>query len=1074
MKKYFLLLLILCFVTPALANDTDIYGVSSISVIPNVLIVFDTSGSMTGVDVPSDPYDPTVTYPVIYPTNAVYRKDYWSWSSFFTDVNSSHWHDSVSQNALNSNGYWRGKIYRSGNYTSGHVYEGSGWTNKYSYRLGNYLNFLAQPSVTLKPRMVVAKEVIAKLIQDNIGLVNFGVMKFNGSYGGTLVEGCGDLSTETVATRTAKLIGSYDPLTTVFKTVSQSSLGVIGALNASGNTPLAETMAEAGLYFAGEDSWFHSSVTYTSPIKYRCQKNYIIVVTDGEPTSDDDSRIKNNNYLNNITITSLGFDGEKNYMEDVSYFLSNEDLRSCVDKRCGAVGDFPNQTVTTYTIGFTGQLDFLEQVADYGGGEYYPADSAETLGEALNNIISAIGESNEQFSSSAVPVNSDDGFTAGNYVYFGLFQPLSNNNWAGNLKKYALTDGTIKDQNDHEAVLATGLFADNSVSFWSSNADGNSVTAGGVGEVLSLSLEDGGTRNVYTYTGSNASLTHSSNSFVSTNNVLTGGIYTGLTTDVISAVRHESSDGSWPLGSFIHSEPLVLHYGSGETMIYIGANDGMLHCFDDADGSEKWGFIPPDLLDHLSVLESPTQLYYFVDGSPSVFSYDESGVDKKILIFGERRGGTNYTAIDVSNPALPVFKYSIGSNFLSAAGGEALGQSWGKPQRCRMIDSSSGTVKDVFVLPGGYDTNQDTIPITGTDTVGRAIFAVDVKTGALLPSFNFNYGNYSSMTSAIIAVSAFENPDSRTATRVYAGDLSGNLFAFRDDVYTDAEDGVWQQKLKLFSSPGKKIFYPPNITNEYFEVKYPYSGIREDPPQMRRIKGDYVFYGTGDRANPERTDIVNEFYAIKNSWQWELSDGTTTLTPTIVKAYVDSADGVLKQVGTTTAIDDDDLFILDVTDDLLQNQETDTETKTLYINYIKSAISNPNNRGWYLSLEDSGEKVVAQPAIFNGVIYFTTYVPDTSTAVVGDPCANPGSRGNSYLYALAYKNGGAVHNFTEDTEGNITKDDRRLALKSTGISPAPKIITPKTGDPFLMIGKQKNELPPLKDVNLFYWRQLNN
>ena len=1097
MKNYFILLFLLLFVQSAFAADVDIYGVSTINVKPNVLIIFDNSGSMDEQDIPGEVYDPATTYTGSYNPNAVYRREwhstwggwggwgwggggggYWEWNEYHADID-TNWNCATAQALLNSDGYWMGKVTRSAGIVN------CGGNSNDDYRLGNFMNFEPQAGSD-QVRMIVAKKVVADLINDFSGDINFGVMKFNYSQGGHIVQSCGAAIDD--------LIGvNYDPATAVFTDGNQSATyGAIGGMSSETWTPLAETLAEAGRYFAGASSWYNYGVNYTSPIQYRCQKNYIVLITDGEPTLDG-YKIGTHTYLNGIKIPSLGHDGQgimttshppfalPSYLDDVAYFLANQDLRSDL----GSSGDFPDQTVTTHTIGIigsnsiSGSLDFLQDVATNGNGTFSNATSSETLEESLSAIFSVIGAHNEQFSSSAVPVNSDDGFTAGDFVYFGLFQPLNSDNWAGNLKKYGLNNGVIVDNNGNDAILSSGAFADNAMSIWSSNIDGNDVTDGGAGGALVKSLELGtSSRTVYTYTGTSTDLTDNSNLFVngiSGNGVLTDGTYTGLTASVISAVRSDNFDGSWPLGSFIHSEPLVIHYSS-DSMIYIGGNDGMLHCFDDADGSEKWGYIPRDLLDKLSVLESPTQLYYFVDGSPVIYSYLDSSDAKKILIFGERRGGYSYTALDVSDPDQPSFKYSIDSNFLG--GGEALGLSWSKPQSCQMFDSSTSSIKDVFLMSGGYDLNQDVNPLINSDTVGRAVYAVDSKTGALFSSFNINFGNFSSMTSSIIAAAPFENPFTRTSTRVYAGDLYGNLFAFRDDTYEGVEDGIWQQKIKLFSSPEKKIFYSPNITNESYLVKYPFTGARSNPPETRTITGDYVFYGTGDRAHPKRTDIVNEFYAIKNSWQWEDSSGNPTETPTIIKAFINVSDGSLKNVDTGFVIGIDDLFILDVTDDLIQNNTATESVQLEYINYVKSAINNPNNRGWYLRLEGSGEKVTSKPIIFAGIVYFSTFVPDSSIATGTDPCENPGTSGVSYLYALGYIYGEAAIDFTDEGENNeeyvLTPEDRKLPLRTTGIAPAPRIVTPKDGNPYILIGKEKIDPPPFKQVHLFYWKQLNN
>lgn len=1193
-RNYLLLLLLLCFVPPALADDIDIYGVSDISVKPNVLIVFDNSGSMGIRDVPKVAYDPTKDYSYDggRESDTCYQETcgwkpwgwWWYWSCdydtvFFDDsgtpdlkIDSGDWLFKDGQASLQTNGYWEGNVIKSG----GVVKSSTNSSDQEHLRLGNYLNFLATISGDEEIRMVVAKQVIADLIYNNSDAIRFGVMKFNNyntnHQGGFVVAECG--------TDQKGLIGSYDPASTVFTDSNQTAdYGAIGGMYSETYTPLAETLGEAGLYFAGKDSWFDGTSTdptyypvgrYSSsctddnsgcqdyvdntPIQYRCQKNYIIVITDGEPTVDN-AKFASNNYISSSILTEATDDGNTNYMDDVSYFLAHNDLlpvgsdpTSAELLQKGEAGDFQDQTITTYTIGFQKELTLLKQTADNGGGEYYTANNASSLSEALNSIITNITKSNEGFSAAAVPVSRANKAYAGEFVYYGLFQPLPSGNWIGNLKKYGITNlGVIQDADGND-IVSGGTILENSRSYWSTQPDGPAVDKGGAGEKLYDDIKNGViTRKIYTYTATDTGsglikdLTDTVNEFSTANTLLTSGTYSGLTTSVIGVVRHE--DGTWPLGSLLHSQPLVVHYNINDSdptndvsLIFAGANDGMLHSFDDADGSEKWGFIPRDLLGSLNSLEAANSLKYFVDESPILYSYtDVSNVnpDRKLIIFGERRGGSNITALDVSDYDTPLLRYEIDQNILrhtDASGtttGEVLGQSWGKALGGQMATAEGAPTPttDIFVLPGGYDTNQDnydaadpTVVPAATDSMGRAVYAINSQSGALFDNFNFSAHNFASMTHSIISVSAFENPHSRTTTRVYAGDMNGNLFGFRDDIfhrnkiradaadfdgnYNGREDGVWGQKVKIFSSAGQKIFYAPNIINEYFLVEFTYPAAEIEGSAVDVVKdekriGDYVFYGSGDRANPDRTNITNSFYAIKNNWQW------ASETPSIVKAYIDPLD-----LGKIKAIDDDrvlvdqqrddnglltdtdgniidvvstELFIIDVTADLFQNQEADEATRTLYTNYVKDAINHPSNRGWYIDLVDEygnneGEKVVSSPIIYGGVVYFTTYIPEDDTKEmsgdIDDPCENPGAKGEGFLYAIGYQFGESVRNNDDDptSPGVLTRKDRRKELTVPGIPPEPVLVIHE-GKPTIITGFETDDPVSTQSIQQFYWRQ---
>ncbi len=1143
--KLSFMLLFIAWSTFAFAEDIDVYGVSNIKVKPNVLIILDNSGSMGRIDVPP-PYNPDTSYEGRYPRNTVYKKNRSRWKKYF-DGNLDNWKCESALTTLNSKGYWEGKLNKNDslvNCSPGGQVE--------TYAMGNYVNYTENPPSPLSSRMEVAKDVVADLIYQNKEKVKFGLMTFYRSNGGHLLAKCG--------ADTNTLIGEYDPnKDSQMKDMKQSGLGVVGELESDGMTPVAETMAEAGLYFAGKKSWFHTTtcktydpdhpnkncqgsdsvpsyyITHTSPIENRCQKNYIILVTDGAPTADD-AKFKDKNY---ILDTKLSEDQEDDYkksgyssdayikhysfLDDVAYFLYNTDILP--DE--GSPGDNEKQNVKTYTIGFKQKLPLLLTTATRGGGKYYQASNAEELKENLKSFLVEIEAQNEVFTATSVPINRANKAYAGNFVYYGLFQPTNDGNWFGNLKKYAITDSGIIQDAEGDPIESEGTVVETARSFWSTSADGIGVTSGGAGALL----KDRNDRKLYTYTGTARDLTDKSNEFGTDNTVLTDGTYSDITNKVINAVHKgiysddNNDNNDWPLASFLHSQPIVVHYYKkneegnyifDQSMIYAGSNGGMMHCFNDDDGKEMWGFIPQDLLGKVSRLSSPTSLEYFVDGTPVVYDYwydddndpETSDKNKKLLVFGERRGGDYYTALDISDYNKPLFEYSISPDILmGTTGQETLGQSWSIPQPLKMATSKS-TTTDVFLMAGGYDTNQDSMSPEGNDTKGRAVYAVDTRSGNLFHNFLFSQFNYTDMTHSIIAVSGFENPKTKTTTRVYAGDLYGNLFAFRDDIFhwdTDKkddqgnlkdkfdgmEDGVWEQKLKLYAVPGRKIWHAPNIVNEYFPVNitYPKGDINDTEENTgdsttkviiseNRI-GDYVFFGTGDRAHPERKDLLNGFYAIKNNWDWDNDE-----SPEIIEATVD-LDGKVKNNAGTQIMDlkdetptTDKWYILDVTNELIHNNE-----------YVKKAIDHQKNRGWFIRLQEDngsmmGEKVVSSPLIFNGVVYFSTYVPDTKTEADNepDPCAISGAEGNGYLYAIGYKYGESVINFdptndTLDEYGNIKekldRSDRRTIFRNKGIPPQPVLVVHE-GKPTIIAGFET--IDPLAPVGLqrAFWRQLNN
>ena len=111
-------------------------------------------------------------------------------------------------------------------------------------------------------------------------------------------------------------------------------------------------------------------------------------------------------------------------------------------------------------------------------------------------------------------------------------------------------------------------------------------------------------------------------------------------------------------------------------IIYVGANDGMLHAFNSENGFEEWAFIPPLLFGKLPLMADPTlnkaspigggtQAKYGVDGSPVVHDmYIKHPISEikdwyTILFVPYGRGGNGFSILDVTNPDAPLHLLSI-------------------------------------------------------------------------------------------------------------------------------------------------------------------------------------------------------------------------------------------------------------------------------------------------------------------------------------------------------------------------------------------------------------------------------
>lgn len=668
-------------------GDTAIYGGSTIHIQPNVLVILDTSGSMNDATLPSDPYDPTTTYPVsgacsgggctsdtVYKCTA-FGLECGNWTKAVDNVDSVTTSCGFSnpQNFLKTLGQWNSwwnKLSTSGACR----YHGGGGI----YALGNWINWNQQPSNSPQPKIDIAKEVLTNLVKDTSG-VNFGLMVFdqNGSAGGQFLVQTVDGAQYTTT------IKNMEETFSGTTTNRDALLQIVKNVYASGWTPLAETLFEAMRYFEGGESAFShtegvdATGHYTSPITASCQQNYVVLITDGMSTQDQAQVLKT--ICDNGDCDSDGFEPDNDpaksypnngsdYLDDVAWYIHHTDLASQY------VG---KQTATVFTVGFglggadAGAVKLLKETAENGGGEAYLSNDEQQLSAALQQIMGRIFQVDTSFVAPVVPISPENRTYSGDRVYLGFFRPEQNGDWLGNIKKFGLdVNGNVIDKNGDPATNADGSFKPSAVSYWGTYPDGGSVDTGGVGQLLAtrtdpspdLTPSSTNPRQIYTNltgTDGDLDLTLDTNRFKSAN--LTPGDLgldptdTTGKADLINYIygidvyddnlnNSKTDNRDWDLGDILHSRPAIVSYNTfgssaegtcpgdwttaagstvNKSVIYVGSDDGMLHAFSDCNGQELWGFIPKDFLGNLSSLHGSSHTY-FQDSSPVTYVYDKN------------------------------------------------------------------------------------------------------------------------------------------------------------------------------------------------------------------------------------------------------------------------------------------------------------------------------------------------------------------------------------------------------------------------------------------------------------------
>jgi type IV pilus assembly protein PilY1 len=407
-------------------------------------------------------------------------------------------------------------------------------------------------------------------------------------------------------------------------------------------------------------------------------------------------------------------------------------------------------------------------------------------------------------------------------------------------------------------------------------------------------------------------------------------------------------------------------------MLYVGANDGMLHGLNATTGKEVMAFIPNGgsggVFNNLYMLAAPFYFFhhqFYVDGSPQVTdALLSDGQWHSLLVGGENAGGSTIYAIDVTNPG----NFISGTTVASAVKWEftdpGMGLSYSTPAIVRsnavtVTDASNHLATNGFAVLFGNGYNSPS---------GQPIFyAVDASTGAILTKINLctatGVPTTACSSSAANGLSSISAANSSGVIGVpqdmaYAGDLQGNLWSINMSSATPAN---WTVKL-LFQAKdtlgnAQPITSAPALTpNPNFPTNF----------------GLMAFFGTGQLL--QQADLTNtntqSFYGI-----WDnTSDLANYHSPVATPAPPYTRSNLQSQTITPITVSISGLSV--------------QALETTY---------NPVE-GWYFDLASiaSGTRAYTNAQVESGGVVFTTATPPANA------CDQP----ESYLMNVNFSTGG--------------------------------------------------------------------
>jgi type IV pilus assembly protein PilY1 len=811
---------------------------------------------------------------------------------------------------------------------------------------------------------------------------------------------------------------------------NQSLLTQLFDLSLIANTsPLRIGLDRVGKYYAGELSGKNS------PLNNACQKNIALILTDGY-WNDSDTEL-------NPNITDIDKDGIPRTLADVARYYYLKDLSPLGNHVATNIFDSASwQHLSTFGLHFsnTGKLidtdgngwpnPPLQENSDWGNPNFSGAEKIDDLWHAAYNskgayvsifdskslskqFIPFLPTKAEHISGIATPALNNTVLNAQTHAYFSQF---NSPNWTGTLSSHHVTPLGIKRQpiwqaqikNPTDRVILTRGWrkTDKGIAFrWPEN--------------LTVLINEN-------------QLTDIGTDFLNKNNK---DLINYLRGDKTLEQIHKGPYRNRPslLGDIIHSQPVYVsspirtypddmaeqpysqfkkQHASRAPMIYVGANDGMLHGFHAQTGEEKIAFIPnmSDIFSNLPKLASPTYSHeYFVDGPLTEADVTRNNQWQTILVGTARQGGKGIFALNITDPNNFTEK-NANANYLwefTDKDDAGVGYVFNQAYITQLRYPGKNNRQWAVIFGNGYQTMETALYILFIEPGPEGSWTIDKDYLKISVPKTPNQ-----KIAGISSIYPVDRDGDFVTDYVYGSDLNGQIWKFD---LTDPTPANWKSKTSLFftasfSEPGDQPISAPLVVT---------------PHPLGIEKGVMIYFGTGkylESADTQSTGAgTQSFYGLWDQFNGQLPTKNALLKQTILS-------------------------------EIAKNQKVIRHVSHSDINWTNQHL------GWYLDFfvsgrsSNQGEKMVTKPIIHDGKILFTTLIPNLNACEFG---------GQSWLMSLNAENGGCLKELSFDLNNDKNFDEQdKITIDNQGNKAIPAgLLSPVgiSGSPAILSSPDKTK-----------------